>query len=438
MRLANYLSAYVLYPLAESRLSRNIRPRLDTIRRDRRFSKKDREARQRAQLRQILESAGARVPYYRDLFKTLAFDPRKVGGDVRYLYDLPYLTKEIIKEQGSRMLRDGLNPALLHPRKTGGSTGISTILYYDQEALDWTAAINLYAQGFTGRRHVDQEAHLSTNFHQKLHWKSELIERAKCLAMNRSNIYTDRFSDEGMAELWDTIRRIRPYLLQGHPSTVYALSLYLQRSGKKDPGAVRVFESTGESLDDRKIESIEKHVGCKVYNRYGTAEFGVTAHSRQDPRKLEIIDFICHHETDRTADGQSELIGTTTTNFAMPLIRYRTGDVAEIERGDEADYLVRLQGRIHDLIRINGKPYPTHYLQDVLDRVGGLEEFQIVETREGKQTLNIVLEDMSKQEAIRARMNELFGEGVTVAFVRMDDLVRVGWRDKFRYLIKEQ
>ena len=435
----NYFNAYILYPLAEKKMKRDIRSKVNLLKKEATLSRPERDHLTRKRLHLILSSAAVHVPYYKDLFKSSEFDPDSIEKDLRYLQDLPYLTKEIVREQGTRLLHQSHPRTSLEARKTGGSTGISTVVYYDHEALDWTAAVNLHAQSFTGRKLTDTEVHLSTHFSHPIPFKDRLKEQVKCWAMNRTNVLTQSFAEPALAEMWLKIRKIRPYLIQGHPSTLYALAKHIEQTKTFDRTAIRVFESTGESVDQKKITAIEKNVGCKVFNRYGTAEFGVTAHSRANPLELEIIESIIYHETLTLGDGNHELIGTTTTNFAMPLIRYRSGDVGKVEARGDQQIITELQGRVHDLLMINGKPYPTHYLQDILDKVGGISEFQLVINTSGGKVINVVLDEIEKKEALISKIRETFTpEEITVNFVKLENLVRTGWRDKFRYVVNER
>ena len=137
------VTSQILYPYAEYKIGRQILPKLRTLRQEAKlpFSKRKTLAQQR--LASTLEAAGADVPYYRDLFRTARFDPVKVRNDVRYLNELPYLTKEILREQepgwsmrntptwsfGSRkpVVPQGLRPlsAMIRNRWTGQPLRIS-------------------------------------------------------------------------------------------------------------------------------------------------------------------------------------------------------------------------------------------------------------------------------------------------------------------------
>lgn len=434
----NRFNTRVLYPLAERRLNRDIRTKVAALYADAKLDRLQLEMKQRHQLQKILTHAGRHVPYYRDLFKKIDFNPDSILQDMKYFQEVPHLTKEIIQEEGERMLADIRGPLPLHVRKTGGSTGIATLIYYDQEGLDWTAAVNIYSQSFTGRTTTDTEVHLSTERTDPSPLKSKFIEQIKCLAMNRVNIFTASFSEDALEKVWQRLKLTKPFLVQGHPSTLFALAKLLERRGVPPHSLFKVFDSTGESLDEKKIAVIEHQFGCRVYNRYGTAEFGVTAHSRENPNELEILETIVYPETVSLGNGLEELVGTNLTNQTMPLIRYRSGDIGQIEFRGGRKVLTCLQGRVHDLIEINGVPHPTHYLQDILDRIGGVSEFQIVIRTSGKRELNIVLEKADRRTAILNQVKKLFApEDIPVNFVGLENLIRIGWRDKFRYIVKE-
>ena len=118
------VSAYMAYPLAEHLEKRSVRPKLAQLRNYYRLSLEQRMVVATGRLADMLHHAGQKVPYYRDLFASLNFDPEKVRRDPAYLHDLPYLTKDIIREQGARMLSHPLTQVRHHACKTGGSTGV--------------------------------------------------------------------------------------------------------------------------------------------------------------------------------------------------------------------------------------------------------------------------------------------------------------------------
>ena len=436
--MLNYVKAYMVYPILESYLKRDISTKKKFLDQFSLVPKDERKVIVHKSLINTLENAKQNVPYYRDLFKRIKFDLNKVEKDIRYLQDVPFLTKDIIREQKNRLLSEKLVNGIKIPRKTGGSTGVSVNIYYDQEALDWTAAANLHAIEFTGRKHHNLEVHLSTDFQNQIPFKARLTEYIKCMGMNRVNILTHSLRDDELSKVLQKLDKVRPYIVQGHPSTLYALALYVKKHGIQRNNFFKAFESTGETLDLKKIKLIEEQIGAKTYNRYGSAEFGVVAHSEGDPLLLKVISPIAYVENYTLDETLNELVITNLTNKLMPLIRYRTGDIGKLIEMNDETYIMNLEGRIHDIITINNNHYPTHYVQDVLDKIGGIDEFQIIEHQNGSYTLKVVPQNnLLKIESIKAEMTKIFGDNFKVEISTLHQLAKSGWREKFRYLVKE-
>ncbi len=436
--IARHLSASLLYPLAERILGRRIRSRAWQLREEMAepFARRRRRCLER--LCCTLEAAGREVPYYRELFRARRFQPRRVLTDPACLQDLPLLTKEIVRAQGERLRREGLPERSLHVRRTGGSTGPAAIIYYSQEALDWTAAAGRLVLEWAGKTPTMKEVHLSSRFPQRFPLRDRLREWVKCASLNRTNVLTDCFDEEAMECVWRRLRRVRPYLVHGHPSTLYALALHVERRDYDAAGTFQVFESTGEVLDARKRETIERAFGCRVTDCYGNAEFGIVAYeiAQDEPGRLIVLDCMVWPETRQAGSGRQELIFTGLRNAAMPLIRYRTGDLGELSEAQDGFFLRDLAGRVHEVICIDGKAYPTHYLQDILGRIGEVVEFQVEERPGAAPLLRLVVPDSSRREWVKRRVETWWPHGLEVEFAQIERLPRAGRRNKFSHIVR--
>jgi len=436
--LKGLFSANIAYPYAERREQREVRPKLEELRRFYSLDKAQRRSIVANRLADALDFAGTSVPYYRDLFAQHAFNPENVRADVRYLNDLPYLTKDIIREQGDRMLSRALDKTRHHICKTGGSTGLSCVIYYDQEGADYSAAVTLYARERIGKRKYKTELHFACRFPGAAVPQWPTREDFKCFAMNRSNIFFSSVEDDGLEEIWQSLLRRRPYLAHAHPSTIYALACYVERKygGGK---AFEVFESSGELLEPYQRETIGRALRCRVVDRYGLAELGVVGYELSGEgngqQVLESEVWPESFEVGGAENGEHELVFTGFRNKLMPLIRYRTGDLAKVEDGPQGFFLTNVVGRIHDLVSINGVDHPTHHIQDMLDhRVGGIQEFQI-DLRSTPPVLKIVPEVFADKEEIRRKVTSFWGQGFELQFVDHDAFVRVGRHAKFRHVV---
>ena len=440
--LKGFISAQMAYPVAERMEHREVRPKLAALHATYRTPFEQRMPALRNQMADLVAFAQREVPYYQDAFQAIGFDPEKLRSDLRYLEDLPYLTKDTIREQGERLLSRPLADLRHHACKTGGSTGQSCVIYYDQPAADHSAAVTLYCRARAGKSQHQSELHFACRFpgDPVPMWPSR--EDFKCFAMNRSNIFFGALDEAGLEEIWATLKRRRPYLVHGHPSTLYALACHIEKT-RGSAKCFQVFESSGELMEPYQRAKIAQALECRVVNRYGLAELGVVAYEFQSPADgpgMQLLDSEAWCEmapvtNDTIGEGRGELVFTALRNRLMPMIRYRSGDLGRVERRSTGMFLTEVIGRIHDMVPINGVPHATHHIQDVLDhRVGGIQEFQI-DLRPAMPVLRIVIDTHGNADQIRQRIESFWPKGFDVQFVDHSDLVRVGRHAKFRHVV---
>lgn len=435
--IKGWLAALVFYPIAERVEKRIIRRKTAELRGYYNLPWATRKQIMQTKLAEIAEFAGATVPYYKDLFQAQGFNPSRLRKDGAYLQDLPYLTKDIVREHGHRLLSRQLDGVRHYNMKTGGSTGLSAHFLYDQESSDHSAAVTLYARERIGKKMHKFELHFACRFPDAANdtWTRDSWKE---LAMNRSNIFFDRLDDCGLEEMWETLCDRRPHLIHGHPSTIYALACHIEKT-RGQAKAFQVFESSGELLQPYQREAITSSLQCEVVDRYGLAEFGIMAYELHGAGTgLQVLDSEGWPESIEQEGhfGKShELVLTGFRNRLMPLLRYRTGDLATVVERADGLYLTEVVGRIHDMVPINGVPHPTHHIMDMLDhRVGGIQEFQI-DIRGEKPLLRIVPEPTADLSHISAKIEGFWSSAFVVEFVGHEALTRVGHRAKFRHVV---
>jgi len=388
-------------------------------------------------LSQILE-ASLHVPYYRDLFSSLKISYEKIKNNIQYFSEIPYLTKDIIREQGQRMLNEKYKLNALYQRKTGGSTGPSTLIYYDKDSLDWTAAQNIVMLQWGGKKLGEREIHISTRFMEKPTPEGIRLEKRKCFVLNRINILTDNHSPSNMDKLWKDIRSAHAKSIQGCPSTMYALANHIKGKGISVGMPFEIFISTGEMLPEAKRQFIQKNLHCRVSNRYGAAEFGVIAQERHDAPANGLLvsdSLVWPEQYGNSLDGIGELVITSLRNKAMPLLRYRMGDIGQLEENRKGWWIHKLWGRVHDEVYIGDKLFPTHYILDVLDhRCPGILDFQIAVHNGHAKELRLVAEAAEWNDIEQALASQF--PNLPLKRIGMHELQFVGWRGKFRYVIE--
>ncbi len=188
-------------------------------------------------------------------------------------------------------------------------------------------------------------------------------------------------------------RRAGARVLVSNPS----FALRLAEAGLKVP----FFLAAGEPFTsvDGFRERVEAALGAKAYDVFGTSELGIVAAEGpgQDglaelPRMavLEVLD----PETKKSVPdgGRGELVVTALTRTLMPMIRFRTGDLAQVRYRDGRVVLPRgVIGRVDLMVKVKGvKLYPSELAHVV--RGFGLERYRVVVEKKPSGTDALILE----------------------------------------------
>src|SRR6187402_1820707 len=95
----------VAYPVAERMEGRDIRSKRKLFAAEMARPAAERRARAWAEAIDMVRFAAVNVPYYKTLFSQIGFDPESLTRDPKYWLEIPHLTKDIIRNEGERLLR---------------------------------------------------------------------------------------------------------------------------------------------------------------------------------------------------------------------------------------------------------------------------------------------------------------------------------------------
>jgi phenylacetate-CoA ligase len=455
--LLPYIRSRVVFPMAERLSARDVTIRVRAINSELATPWVERQRRNRLRLAEVIQWAQHEIPFYRDLFAQLKFDPLKLVDDIRYLNNIPVLTKADLFEAGDRIVHPHAMAYLsMQASRTNGSTGASLPVYFSPAAKDESAAVTRISQQWVGFGDADLQLHISSELPGEVPLEAQREEWWRRAVTNRISVECASWSDENLDAVWHAIQRHTPFLVQGHPSTLFHLAGFVKERYPTTRGKFKVFVSTGERLGDAQRAAIEDVFGCRVANRYGNAEFGIVAHERFLPQPdetgtdsdvtpaeatarhyLQIFDPCVWVETLPSSPGVSgPLVVTSLVNYAAPLIRYATGDESRVVKGRAGVYLESIEGRVHDVVVIRSARYSTSFVQDVLSRGTMVTDFQFVRGPGEHLELRIALHNPRDEAAVRSQVEQVLGEGaVKLVFGSRAQFIRVGRQQKFRYVV---
>jgi phenylacetate-CoA ligase len=248
---------------------------------------------------------------------------------------------------------------------------------------------------------------------------------------------TAHLTEEKLTQFYQEMCRFQPKVIQAYARSAALFARFLEARGLKPP-PLRSVVTTAEVLEDEDRTVIENTFGCPVFNRYGCREVSVIASECAERRGLHVMAEGLILEIvrgGRPADpGQDgEILVTDLMNLAMPLIRYRIGDVAAWDPtpclcGRGLPKLQRVAGRATDfLVGRDGRLVSGPFL--TLAAVGkrpSLGQLQIRQERIGAVRFRIKpgprFQDPGDVDFLRETARTYLGEDTDVDWELVADL----------------
>lgn len=118
--------------------------------------------------------------------------------------------------------------------------------------------------------------------------------------------------------------------LHGYPSVLALLASYVMEQGLDIGSSIKIITTGAESLQSHQLKVMEAAFQCPVRQHYGLAEGVANISQKVEGEMCVDEDFAYVEFVKDEASGSYKIVGTNWTNAAFPLIRYDTGDLADI------------------------------------------------------------------------------------------------------------
>jgi phenylacetate-CoA ligase len=178
--------------------------------------------------------------------------------------------------------------------------------------------------------------------------------------MNCLHLSSFNFKKEYMPLYLRKLQRFRPVLIKAYPSALDLFCRWLREMGVRDYRP-KVVLTCAETLLDHQRAVIEEVLQCPVYDFYNqneraalisTCEHG-SYHIHEEYSLVEVLN---NPHASEEPDQVGPIVTTTFHNYAMPLIRYETNDLASVEPearctcGRTYKQVRKIIGRIEDIV----------------------------------------------------------------------------------------
>ncbi len=407
---------------------------------------------QLGELKKLLRHAYENVPYYRERFQEACLTPEDIQG-FEELKRLPYLTKEIIRTRFADLVARNVPPSDMEWSSTGGSTGTPLRFFIQRsmtQPIDW--AFLWRAWNWGGYRFGDRCAVLRECTVRR-------VERGKrsWWEFDPGNNYlilsTYHMSQATLPGYVRKLREFKPKIIQAFPSAIWILVRFMQLNGSTGPPMLKTVMCTSESIYPFQRDLIRKVLGCEVRSFYGQGEDVVLAAECEHGSlhlcpEFGVTEIIGKDGREVTEEGEvGELVGTGFHNYAMPFVRYRTGDLASLSRencecGRGLPVLKSLEGRLQEfIVARDGRLIPLRSLfcSAHLGEADRVRKAQLLQREPGKLLVKLaVTPEFREKDAlgICRRLEWEADGGVDCEAVLVDDIEGTE-AGKFNYIIQE-
>ena len=383
------------------------------------------------------------VPMYRKRMEEAGLTPADIQS-VDDLHKLPFIEKDDLRDQYPYGLLARPLSECVRIQSTSGTTGRRVVAFYTQHDIDlWEdcCARAIVAAGGTNEDvcHVSYGYGLFTGG-PGLNGGSHKVG---CLTLPMSSGNTDR-QIQFMTDLGSTI-------ICCTPSYAAYLAESIHERGVRDQIKLKAGIFGAEAWTEEMRHDIEEKLGIKAYDIYGLTEItgpGVSFEcSEQTGMHVNEDHFIPEIINPKTGevlpDGEKgELVFTSITKEAFPLIRYRTRDICVLSRkkcscGRTHVKMSKPLGRSDDMLIVKGvnvfpsqietvllnQGYPANY-QIIVDRVNNSDTIEVQVEMTPEMFSDNLSEVTAKEKELVAGLKAMLGIYAKVTLVNPKTITR--------------
>lgn len=347
---------------------------------------------QEIKLRALINHAYQNVPFYRDLFNSVGVKPKDINS-VNDLQKIPIISKEDIrKNYPNKILAKELDISNCLIRSTTGSCGMPLKVAFSPEVLTFQESVSFFAFFESGLRLTDKVVKIyhtdsQNNLFPKLFKKLGIFDWETISIFN------------SVESIIESLKYLNADVIRTYPSMLLLLSNEIVKQNIVGINP-RLIITGGETLTDNSRIEISGVFNSDLRRVYGAEEFGHFAFECNQHSGLHIISDaviaeVVKEEKKITENAEGEIVLTSLYNYAMPLIRYKLGDIVCISGkkcacGRGFPLITSIEGRADDfLILPSGKKISPRMI-NVIEDIPGVSMYKTVQETKNRIVVNLV------------------------------------------------
>lgn len=399
-------------------------------------------------LKELVSFAEKHIPFYTKLFKDSGFSSDQLKSFSDY-HRIPMIDKSIILQNKELMISDIYSKRDLEVRTTGGTTGQQLSFFaekrsYNARELPFVDSIWNRVGYIRGKSKVAR-------------LRNDILPAGKLWEYNyvTKELVLDSYhmTDDVIEQLLKKISDWGAEYLHTYPSSALLLCEHIKKTNTIYKSNLKAILVTSENLYPGQLEVIEKSLGARCFTFYGHTECAAIAgwcefsnlyHIQSEYGYLELV-----NEEGKVIEEpgiRGEIVCTGFDNFAMPFIRYRTGDYSsyasnqKCQCGRNYKLLDSIEGRWtqemfvgKDLNKISMTSINMH--SEIFNNV---ENYQFEQNEPGLCILRIVKKPgyvLDDEEKILKELGKKFSNSIVIHISYVNEIERTE-RGKQRFIIQ--
>jgi phenylacetate-CoA ligase len=387
MPFKNFIFQKIILPLGDWVFSSTVIYNLKELRKISYYSEHKLLELQKIKLQKLLIYCIDSIPYYANLTYLLK------NGEIDIKH-FPILTKKLLCDNKNILLNK--NELKLIKNVSSGSTGQQSIVYWSKEEQSINRATQILWWEWAGYKIGDPL--LQTGITPQ----RGFIKSLKDNLLNTYYLQAFAHSKKNVLLALKWAQKQKNPVLAGYASSLYVIATYALEENIKVKFKASV--SWGDKLFDHYKKKIFEAFGVNVYETYGSAE-GLMMGGQKDLNNMYLMSSnvfieILDDNGNEVQDGEIGHVVVTNLNaYAMPLIRYKIGDLAiKLPQKDypsktELKFPIwkKIIGRDTDLvITESGKYLVVHSFTGIFEHIPEIKQFCVIQdTKKGITILYI-------------------------------------------------
>lgn len=334
------------------------------------------------QLHNLLDHATKNTEYYKD------YSPSDI-------LTFPVINKNIVKERWNELYSKEHVNKPVHKMHTSGSTGTPFVMEWDMGKRSRQLAELIYFNEIVGQKLGQRYVYFRVWTEKNKKTKMELLKQ------NLIPINILHLDNEKLERIRYRLKK-RPYINSclAYASTYEYLVKYIKSKGDTpDMFKIKTLVSGSEVLSMENKKLIKETIGCNIVDRYSNEENGFIAQTGDLSDEFVVntsgffMEILNENSDEPVKIGEvGRIVVTDLYGYALPLIRYDTGDLAikAEEKNGWVTKIKTIQGRKVDIIYdTEGRRLTSHTWSVYMWKFDKLKQYQFIQNGKKDYVLKV-------------------------------------------------